>query len=223
MELIRCYLMGYAQLDEDIALLAPKKPAAGTIGGNLPRRRSPRLAMPGCGTLVKSSSAKRRRIHEAAIPRTGTFHAFPPPKHRACRTVLGSISTGNPTPLMIAEAIKHPVPPSTRRLIPHPAPAFYGPAAIFPPKSPRRGSFFTIPSHQVRKNRSSCSSYIDIRDLDRLFMDAMNREAMTASADWNVVLKTGAPEPQILPIANTSKSWSSAACLIFRWRCPPRS
>ena len=65
----------------------PKNPPP-EFAGDLPRRQSPGFAVPGYRTLVHSSPAKRRR-HEAVIPKTVHSHAFPPPKHRACRTVLG--------------------------------------------------------------------------------------------------------------------------------------
>jgi hypothetical protein len=69
MELIRFYLMGYARLEEVIALLAPKKTRSLRSTRVLPRRPPPGLAAPGCRSLNQASPAKRC-CNEAVIPKT---------------------------------------------------------------------------------------------------------------------------------------------------------
>ena len=51
---------------------------------------------------------------------------------------------------------------------------------------------------------------IDIRDLDRLFIELMKREAGTAGADWNVVLKADAAT------THDSADWQNLQILVER-------
>lgn len=76
------------------------------------------------------------------------------------------------------------------------------------------GSFLTISVPQGAEEQACIELQrrfdIDIRDLDRLFIDLMKREAGTAGADWNVVLKADAAQQ------HDSAEWQNLQILVER-------
>jgi hypothetical protein len=76
----------------------------------------------------------------------------------------------------------------------------------------RNGSFLTLSVPQGAEEQACIELQrrfdIDIRDLDRLFIDLMKREAGTAGADWNVVLKADAA------MTHDSADWQNLQILV---------
>jgi serine/threonine protein kinase len=78
----------------------------------------------------------------------------------------------------------------------------------------RNGSFLTLSVPQGSEEQACIELQrrfdIDIRDLDRIFIDRMKREAETAGADWSVVLKADAAAQQ------DSAGWQNLQILVER-------
>jgi serine/threonine protein kinase len=78
----------------------------------------------------------------------------------------------------------------------------------------RNGSFLTLSVPQGAEEQACIELQrrfdLDIRDLDRLFIDLMKREAGTAGADWTVVLKADATE------THDSSDWQNLQILVER-------